>query len=101
MVVGLNAIKNFQEQQGLYQDKLINSKGNIENVQENKIVFPYYTMIGALAKYISTENTKFQPMNANFGILPELDIKVKDKKQRYTLLADRALQYITNFYKFT
>ena len=59
------------------------------------IIFSKYTMIGALAKYISTENKKFQPMNANFGILPELDgEKIRDKKLRYTKLADRALENI-------
>ena len=51
-------------------------------------------MIGALAKYISTENSKFQPMNANFGILPPLEEKIRDKKLRYTKLADRALDNI-------
>ena len=51
-------------------------------------------MIGALADYISTENEKFQPMNANFGILPELDEKIQDKKMRYEKLADRAMEYI-------
>ena len=48
-------------------------------------------MIGALANYISTPNDKFQPMNANFGILPELEEKIKDKKLKYGKLADRAL----------
>ena len=51
-------------------------------------------MIGALADYISTENDKFQPMNANFGILPELETRIKDKKARYTQLAERAMQSI-------
>ena len=51
-------------------------------------------MIGALAKYISTENEKFQPMNANFGIVPELEEKIKDKKLKYQKLADRALEYL-------
>lgn len=58
---------------------------------KNKIVFPEITMIGALSNYIATENEDFQPMNANFGILPSLEEKVKDKKLRYTKLADRAL----------
>ena len=57
------------------------------------IIFSKYTMIGALAKYISTENKKFQPMNANFGILPELEEKNKDKKLKYQKLADRALKF--------
>lgn len=58
---------------------------------QDKIVFPEITMIGALSNYIATENEDFQPMNANFGILPSLEEKVKDKKLRYTKLADRAL----------
>ena len=49
-------------------------------------------MIGALAKYISTTNKNFQPMNANFGILPELGERIKDKKLKYQKLADRALE---------
>lgn len=62
---------------------------------KSKKQFPKETVIGALAKYISTENEKFQPMNANFGILPELDgEKIRDKKLRYTKLADRALENI-------
>ena len=53
----------------------------------------FFTVIGALAKYISTENDKFQPMNANFGILPELEgKKIKDKKERYMKLAERSLK---------
>ena len=49
-------------------------------------------MIGCLAKYISTEHDNFQPMNANFGILPGLDKKIRDKKERYQALADRSLK---------
>lgn len=57
-----------------------------------KISFSENTVIGALAKYISTTNEKFQPMNANFGILPELDGKrIRDKKERYMKLAERSL----------
>ena len=52
-------------------------------------------MIGALTEYISTDNEKFQPMNANFGILPELPTRVRDKKERYQMLADRSLKLIT------
>ena len=63
-------------------------------LNKDKIVFPNFTMIGSLADYISTENKKFQPMNANFGILPKLDIKIKDKKAKYEMYAKRSLEYM-------
>ena len=63
---------------------------------EGKITFPETTMIGALAKYVSTENDKFQPMNANFGIVPELGERIKDKKLKYGKLADRAIESLKN-----
>ena len=79
MVAALNAIKQFEK-----TDK---------NQLDDKVVFSKYTVIGALAKYISTENDRFQPMNANFGILPELEgKKIKDKKERYMKLAERSLK---------
>ena len=74
MVSALNAIAKYQNKE--------------------KVVFPEYTMIGALANYISTPNSKFQPMNANFGILPELEEKIKDKKLKYGKLADKALNIL-------
>ncbi len=79
MVAALNAIKDFQNRD--------------ETHQTHKITFSPYTVIGSLAQYISTPNTKFQPMNANFGILPQLEgKKVKDKKERYMKLAERSLE---------
>ena len=52
-----------------------------------------YTMLGALTDYISDETVKnFQPMGANFGILPPIEPKIKDKRERYSALADRALE---------
>ena len=64
--------------------------------KKEKLVFNEYTMIGALTKYISTPNEKFQPMNANFGILPELGERIKDKKVKYGKLADRAIENLKN-----
>ncbi|WP_432724385.1 FADH(2)-oxidizing methylenetetrahydrofolate--tRNA-(uracil(54)-C(5))-methyltransferase TrmFO [Staphylococcus equorum] len=63
------------------------------------VVFPRETMIGSMAYYIShAKNEKnFQPMNANFGLLPTLEKRVKDKKLRYEKLADRALSYLDNY----
>ena len=79
MVASLNAIQDFT-----------NIK---EEHDKHKIMFSENTIIGALAKYISTPNTKFQPMNANFGILPDLKgKKIRDKKERYMKLAERSLE---------
>ncbi|MGO2109025.1 MAG: FADH(2)-oxidizing methylenetetrahydrofolate--tRNA-(uracil(54)-C(5))-methyltransferase TrmFO [Staphylococcus equorum] len=63
------------------------------------VVFPRETMIGSMAYYIShAKNEKnFQPMNANFGLLPTLENRVKDKKLRYEKLADRTLSYLDNY----
>lgn len=63
---------------------------------KSPMCFDKYNVIGALADYISTENDKFQPMNANFGILPELPEKIKDKKERYQKISDRSLEIIKN-----
>lgn len=49
------------------------------------------TMIGAIAHYISSENADFQPMNANFGLLPPLTEKFKDKAQRKLAYSQRAI----------
>ena len=68
----------------------------IENMKGKNIEFPDNTMLGSLAKYVSTENKNFQPMNANFGILKPLDEKIKDKKERYKMMANRLLEEITN-----
>ena len=57
------------------------------------------TVLGSLAKYITTENKDFQPMNANFGILPPLDRIVRDKKERKRLMAERSLKEILEFKK--
>lgn len=77
LVAGINAVKKLR--------------------QEEKVEFSEYTMIGALAQYISTPNEKFQPMNANYGILPELEgKKISDKKLKYGKLSDRALEKLNS-----
>ena len=106
LVTALNAVKQFNELK-LNNITLVSEQTNTVNKQniqklnlinnpieqlKSKIVFPETTVIGSLAKYISTENKEFQPMNANFGILPELPEKIKDKKLRYTKLADRSIE---------
>lgn len=53
------------------------------------------TVTGALATYISNESiTNFQPMNANFGIVMGLDVKIRKKQERYAKIAERALDEI-------
>ena len=74
LVSGINAVKQYKHQQ--------------------KVEFDEHTMLGALAKYISTPNDKFQPMNANYGILPPLEEKIRDKKLRYKMLSDRSLKIL-------
>ena len=59
---------------------------------KEKFVPNEFTISGALARYISDENVKnFQPMGASFGLLPPLETKIRDKKQRYEALAERGL----------
>ena len=56
------------------------------------------TMSGALTRYISDESVKhFQPMGANFGILPPMEPKIRDKKERYAALSNRALAALDRF----
>ena len=69
----------------------INASLKFKNSNETK-TFNENTMIGALSKYISSENDKFQPMNANFGIVPPLEERIKDKKLKYQTMADRSLE---------
>ena len=65
-------------------------------LEKEELILPKETVIGALADYISTEKENFQPMNANFGILPQLPEKIKDKKLKYTKLAEISLEKISN-----
>lgn len=59
------------------------------------IEFSDLTAIGALGLYVSNEaNTKFQPMNINFGIIRPLGYRVKGKREKNTQIALRALEYL-------
>ena len=62
---------------------------------EEPLVLSEYNMIGALSQYISDESvTNFQPMGANFGVLPPIEPKIIDKRERYMALANRALEQL-------
>ena len=62
------------------------------------LTLPETTMIGALSRYISDETVKsFQPMGANFGVLPPLPDKIRDKSERYMALAKRGMGDLESF----
>lgn len=56
-------------------------------------------VLGALSAHISAPNANFTPMNANFGILKAPQERIRDKKERYNYLAERALGYIEEYKK--
>jgi methylenetetrahydrofolate--tRNA-(uracil-5-)-methyltransferase len=66
------------------------------------LVVPPETMMGALFDFISSASPKyFQPMPPNFGILPELPIKIKGKQERYGAYRDRSLTELDTWRKRT
>ena len=74
LVAGINACRQFNNKE--------------------KIIFDNKTVIGSLSEYVSSPKDNFQPMNANFGILPELETKIRDKKERYQKFAERSLSIL-------
>ena len=57
------------------------------------------TILGALARHVSTPSANFQPMNANYGILEPLEARVKGKRNRYEKLSERAIDVLTEVIK--
>ena len=71
----------------------INAVKRLKN--EKPLVLPRETMIGALSNYVNAgSQNEFQPIGANFGILPPLDSHIKDKKARYEALANRSIKIL-------
>ena len=80
IIAGINAVRKF--------------KG------EEPLILPNFTMIGALLSYITDETIEnFQPMGANFGILPSIEPHIRDKKQRYMAFSNRSLEYFNSDFK--
>lgn len=67
-------------------------------MKQNLLELPETTMLGALCHYITHANMKdFQPMKANFGIVPALENRVKGKRQRAAAYAERAIEHLEEF----
>ncbi|UYZ23596.1 FADH(2)-oxidizing methylenetetrahydrofolate--tRNA-(uracil(54)-C(5))-methyltransferase TrmFO [Mesobacillus jeotgali] len=67
---------------------------------DEPVEFPHETAMGSMARYITTTNAKnFQPMNANFGLFPDLPERIKAKQERNEKHASRALETIQKFVK--
>jgi tRNA:m(5)U-54 methyltransferase len=66
---------------------------------EDEVIFPHTTAIGSLPYYVThAESKHFQPMNVNFGIIKELEgPRIRDKKERYEKIAERALKDLQTF----
>ncbi len=75
----------------IYCERKINNKESVTISDK--------TVLGSLAKYITTPNKDFQPMNANFGIIPALDRVIRDKKERKKEMAIRSLECVREFIK--
>ncbi len=73
----------------------LNAVARVNNTSPT--VLPDFTMIGALLHYITDETvSNFQPMGANFGIIPPLENHIRDKRERYAALSERSLEYFKN-----
>ena len=67
---------------------------------EAPLVLPEFSMVGALLSYICDETvTDFQPMGANFGVLPPLTEHIRDKRERYAALSERSLNWFSEEFK--
>ncbi|MFP3749382.1 FADH(2)-oxidizing methylenetetrahydrofolate--tRNA-(uracil(54)-C(5))-methyltransferase TrmFO [Bacillus altitudinis] len=67
---------------------------------EELVTLPEETAIGSMAYYITSTNKKsFQPMNANFGLLKDLGVRIKNKQERYAEYAKRAIETIQTISK--
>tara|TARA_B100000131_G_scaffold170181_1_gene164336 strand:+ start:18 stop:509 length:492 start_codon:yes stop_codon:yes gene_type:complete len=80
---------------------------NASLIAQNKepIIFPRESIIGSLIHFISNKNEiisshkkrQFQPMPASFGLVPELTVRIKDKKLRYQAYQERSLNVLNKF----
>ncbi|MCB8815609.1 methylenetetrahydrofolate--tRNA-(uracil(54)-C(5))-methyltransferase (FADH(2)-oxidizing) TrmFO [Desulfosporosinus shakirovi] len=66
--------------------------------QMNTLVFPPETTLGGLARHLEgSPSQSFQPMNINFGLLPPLAERIRDKREKNTKISERALEALDEF----
>ncbi len=65
--------------------------------EKEHLVMPKESIIGTLQRHVSQENVDYEPMNANFGILPILESPKRDKKERKLQYTLRSLEAIDNY----
>ena len=111
----LNADFSFRERENLFfAGQITGVEGYMESASsgilaglnaarrlrgEKTVTLPKTTMMGALSAYISDRSVKnFQPMGANFGVLPPLENKIRDKKERYAALSERGLSDLEAYF---
>ncbi len=91
----LSGVEGYMESAASGILAAINAVNRLQDKQP--LILPKISMIGALLDYITDESVEnFQPMGANFGILPALDVHIRDKKERYAALSQRSLDYFKN-----
>ncbi|MDR3587574.1 MAG: methylenetetrahydrofolate--tRNA-(uracil(54)-C(5))-methyltransferase (FADH(2)-oxidizing) TrmFO [Desulfosporosinus sp.] len=68
--------------------------------QWDTLVFPFETTLGGLARHLEgSPSQSFQPMNINFGLLPPLTERIRDKREKNTKISERALMALGEFCK--
>ena len=69
--------------------------------QMNTLVFPAETTLGGLARHLEgSPSQSFQPMNINFGLLPPLTKRIRDKREKNAKISERALETLDEFCSF-
>ncbi len=91
----ISGVEGYMESAGSGIVAAMNTAAKINGT--DSVIFPEFTMLGALSGYISDETVKdFQPMGANFGVLPPLSVNIRDKQKRYAELFYRSAEWFKN-----
>lgn len=71
---------------------------SLRAIGESPIVFPKNTAIGSMANYITSTSAKnFQPMNASYSLMPQLEKKIRNKQERHLMQSKIALDELNEF----